>query len=228
MDHLQFQPGADLSAQVGAGPVDHRRVGCSGSTAGAGQSAVELQAGLGDAAQGITGHRGLADRGLRAQPTPSLTGALGGQYGQQLHIGQRGPQAAASAQIQTQASPANDQPVHHHAGAIAQALCLVALRFKEQVALGCQYIGHLDAHAATDARFAIDQRNLVEPVGTAHGLFDIAAPAVERQLQAVCAEGDRIPCGKGQIAFGLHGVHRANAHLIAQQHGAPAVGQGGL
>ena len=223
----QGQAAADVAFHVGAGPVNHRRIGRRHRIAAA-QGAVDLQFGLGDAAQRIAGHRGLTHRGVGRQPAPALTATLGDHCGQQVHAAQAGTEVGTGAQVQAQIGPADDQAIDRHTRAVAQALGLVALRLQEELTLGGQHIGHIQAHAAADARLTIDQRHLIEPVGGAHCLLQVAAPAVERELQPIGRQADRAACIEAQVALGLHRVAATYAHLAAQQHRAGPVAQAGL
>ncbi len=112
---------------------------------------------MADAAQLIAGHGGRAHGGVGAQPAPSLTPTLGGDHCQQVDIAQRCAQAATGIEVQAQIRTAQNEPVDCHAGAVAQARGLVALRFQEQIALGREHIGHVDAHAAPNAGLLVYQ-----------------------------------------------------------------------
>ena len=224
----QHQVGADVAHQIRLRPVDHCSIGGRGHIGAAAQCTVDLQAGLADLTERIAGHAGLARGGAGTQPAASLAALLGGHHRQQVDIAQAGTQAAPCAQGNAQVGPPQDELVHRQRRAVAQTSALVVFGFQEQVALGREHAGYGHPHATAYARLAVDQRHLVKAVCGAHRLGQVAAPAVEGDLQALGRDAHSVAGVKAQVALGLHRVAGADANLAAKQHSASTVAQTGL
>ena len=207
---------------VGAIPVDHRAAGSQ--QAGTAELAVDLQRGLINVGPHTGRQRGGPDMGAAGEPASGGLAAghhLGGNHHGQLCLFQ-GRAHAGVAKAGGQIGPADDELVDAGVGSVAQTHALVGARFNEQLPRGLQRAGHLNGHLAAGAGFVVHQVHAVAAACGGHLGRQVAAPAVDRDHQAVGLHTQAWHAGHGHIAFGQQRVLAGDGSAGAAAHGGVA------